>query len=224
MMLQYKKLMKPIILIFITSQIISCQQKSIELDFTKLNFPALDSTNDIERIDTMLAEHEKTVKQSESGGIYLYTDKKKYAPGEQITLTLENKSEDITLFLYPGKNEVNRQMILFKTVNISEDSLKYKFDKILISNSPAIKGLLYYDNPGYIVLAFDAMDKYTSKKFGYDYLESTLKPGEKIVYSVTLPRRVGFYSFLTSRRTNDSGRRYWGLYNFIYSNAFEIKE
>ena len=211
-------------ILFILLLLISCQENSIALDFTNLEFPEADTTKTAS-LDSIITTHEKYVSMSESEGIYCYTDKTKYAPGEPITLTIENKSENITEFLYPGEVEANRQLALIEMMNISNDSLKMELDKVLISKAPAIKGQVSPSgqNAVFVYLLIDAVDQYSAEKMGYNHFEKVLEPGEKIVYHVTLPKRIGYYSFLFVRHSYDiNNPKIWGFNKFIYSNAFEI--
>lgn len=213
-------------ILFIFSILLSCQKENrIELDFNGFDFPQTE-TADLEHLDSILSEHKTHVQLSESDGIYCYTDKTEYALGEQVILTIENNSKEITEFLYPGIMEDAKQLMNLEMMNRSIDQLKDEFDKVLISKNPAFVGQVSYSNPAFVYLMIDAMGKSTADKFGYDHFGKALKPGEKMVFQVDLPNRAGFYSFLFVKHSHDpNNQEIWGLNKFIYySNAFEVSD
>lgn len=212
-------------ILFIFSILLSCQKENkIELDFTGFDYPQTE-TADLEHLDSILSKHKTHVQLSESDGVYCFTEKTAYAPGEPITLTLENRSNDISEFLYPGKMEDARQLMNLEMMNKSIDQLKDEFDKVLISKNPAFVGQISYLNPAFVYLMIDAVGKSTADKFGYVHFGKALKPGEKMVFQVLLPNRTGYYSFLFARHNpNESNLGVWGINKFIYSNAFEVAD
>jgi len=214
--------MKYSFLISVLFLFLSCQSDEISLDFTNLEFPENIQSSGL---DSSISEYESWVELSESGGIYCFTDKEIYSPGEEITLTIENRTADIIEYYYPSEMEVSKQLNLLEMMNISDDMLKTELDKQLVSTSPAMQGQLSYSDPGFIHFMIDAVDRISAEKMGYDNFESPLEAGKSLVFKISLPKRTGWYSFMLIRHSHDGdGIGLWGLNKFVYSNVFEIKE
>ncbi len=214
--------MKTLLPISILFLIVSCDSGDYSLDFTSMEFPK-GSTLEKSAVDSIVLAEEELYTFYRTVDYYrCETDKETYRCGEKITLTLENTGSD-TLYLFPGEMEAAQMHYQFSFAD--EETLEEELEKQLVSEDPAILGLLTYKHSCFINLHFAGFNRLTASELGYDAFEQPLNPKEKMIFSVTMPDRVGHYRFvLSSYDQRISGLGLWGMNRILVSNSFEIMD
>ena len=209
-----------VIRLFFFLLIITC---SVEDHTISLNCAHLECSNanliSIEKTDSLVSTFNSWHEQSGSGGILFKSDKENYSPGEIVTLTIENNTENITRYYFPNENESARTKAFYDIMKINEENI----DKTLVSVSPAISGQLSQLTENFSTIMLDAMDRYTCEELGYYPFTNALDPGEKLEYRVTFPDKPGYYVIMLTRYAPEGNNiGYYGFNKFEYSNVFKV--
>jgi hypothetical protein len=207
--------MSKFLFLFSLIVLFSCNQYDYTLDFRKQEFPEISNYNK-KTSDSLIKEDDHFMKIYESSGLFCTTDKKKYKVGDEVILTLENKTNDEIIYIFPSLYESKRFFFLQNEKEIKEIKSK------LVSENPAIIGYSgpAFPNTNYFHLFVSGLNTKVAELLGLTGFDDALEPGEKITFKVYPPEQKGFYRFMFKRYV---GKSIWGLGSFWCSNAFEIE-
>lgn len=211
------------VFLFLTASF-SCSEKTETirsdpylLDFSSLEYPELEYVNE-KYLEGLIEINKKLVQIQESTGIYCNTDKRVYHQGEDVILTIENKSK-WEEYIFPSEN-VGRRIL--DTLNASFD--KKSFQKELVSTSPAVQGNLSFHHSSYVELHVSGVSEIVASKFGFHGFSEPLGEGGSLQFKVKMPERKGRYSIKFNIYSHEkAGSLGDGLCGFVCSNVIEVQ-
>lgn len=195
----------------------SCSN-SYSVDFRKIHFPGR-SQLDKAAQDSILKMEQAHAHRRSDDSLFAATDRKIYHSGEEVTLKIVNNGTR-TVYFYESDEETQRRL------NTLPDSFLPRIKdlrKALISDNPAIIGAVVYSDPCFVSIYLGGVNKMLAEKLGAEAFEDPLKPGETMVFKVTMPERPGRYCFRLTRQ-NHEPFGLWGLNRELVSNTFEVVE
>ncbi|WP_430401718.1 hypothetical protein [Fluviicola sp.] len=198
----------------------SCSEE-YSVDFNKIHFPGA-SKLDHYGVDSILKKQDADFVEEPEDSVKAETDRKTYHFGEEVILSITNKSSEMQYF-YEANEDSESYFNAFPDMS---DSKKSEYKKQLISDNPAIMGKLSYLDPCFINLRVEGINSVISSKLGLEGFDIPLKPGETMTFKVKMPKRAGHYRFLMTRHVAHGESALWNLGTSLYiiSNTFEIVE
>lgn len=182
------------------------------LDFSVLEYPEYEEYNQ-RYVDGLMQVRASQLKLQESTDLYCSTDKLHYTIGEEVIVTIENKSKwPVYLF----ENDIEAKKIADTT---NTNGQRKKFNSELVSSSPAIRGRITDENLACLELYVSGIHKLVASKFGMTGFEKPLESGQKFQFKVKMPRRSGRYGFTFNCFTRNGS--IVPMF-FTLSNAFQI--
>jgi hypothetical protein len=192
--------------------------KNYSVDFNSIDFPPV-STQNKAFIDSVLKNDQEFYWRSFDKYLKAETNQKKYSPGEEVILTITNKTDKIEYF-YPSDKE---SASILESLTINNAASVKAFEKAIVSKSDGILGSISYSDPSLVYLYLSGANVNVASKLGFNGFSESLKSGDKMIFQVKMPDRVGIYRILIGRFSHGSNRiGFWGANLFIISNTFEI--
>jgi hypothetical protein len=195
---------------------ISCTSIQYEINFQNIDFP--------EKLINTDSKNSNFYSESNlSKATNCKTELAIYNFGEVIQLTIKNSTKD-TVYFFPDEQESNGKDQNYQY----RDSLSTpKIDdlkKELISENPAIKGVIHHESASLSILEIYSINQITASKLGYNTFHTPLPPGKTMTFNVKMPNESGHYRFFIQKfdhNINDDNVL-WGIHRYYVSNSFEI--